>query len=109
MEDELTIEKGADQEEGKKDKQPMLALPAPSDAKRLETNTVKLGENVKFDELGPVVINSNGTISRIANWDRMTEIEKETTYRVLVKRNNLRRKRLLEQQEKSKQKISENS
>jgi len=57
MEDELTIEKGADQEEGKKDKQPMLALPAPSDAKRLETNTVKLGENVKFDELGPVVVN----------------------------------------------------
>mmetsp|Transcript_43902 Transcript_43902/g.70589 ORF Transcript_43902/g.70589 Transcript_43902/m.70589 type:complete len:112 (+) Transcript_43902:147-482(+) len=111
MEDEPTVEKAADpeEEEGKKDKRPMLALPAPSDAKRSETNTLKLGENVKFDKLGPVVINSDGTISRIANWDKMTETEKETTYRVLVKRNNLRRKRLLEQQEKSKQKLNENS
>mmetsp|Transcript_19596 Transcript_19596/g.27185 ORF Transcript_19596/g.27185 Transcript_19596/m.27185 type:complete len:108 (+) Transcript_19596:128-451(+) len=85
MEDEPTVEKAADpeEEEGEKDKRPMLALPAPSDAKRSETNTLKLGENVKFDKLGPVVINSDGTISRIANWDKMTETEKETTYRVV--------------------------
>lgn len=37
-----------------------------------------------------MVVNTDGTLSRIANWDGMTEIEKKTTLRVLGKRNKQR-------------------
>ncbi|KAL1754033.1 hypothetical protein FB107DRAFT_216511 [Schizophyllum commune] len=43
-----------------------------------------------LDELGPMVVNSDGTLSRIANWAEMTEAEKKNTLRVLSKRNQLR-------------------
>ncbi|KAL1720243.1 hypothetical protein EV715DRAFT_272105 [Schizophyllum commune] len=43
-----------------------------------------------LDELGPMVVNSDGTLSRIANWTEMTEAEKKNTLRVLSKRNQLR-------------------
>ncbi|KAG8892412.1 hypothetical protein FRC01_014184, partial [Tulasnella sp. 417] len=45
------------------------------------------GTTVKLDRLGPLVVNSDGTLSRIANWEHMTSIEKERTYRILLKRN----------------------
>lgn len=32
-------------------------------------------------------ISSGQTLSRIANWEHMTNIEKERTYRILLKRN----------------------
>ncbi|KAH9851195.1 hypothetical protein C2E23DRAFT_733274, partial [Lenzites betulinus] len=41
----------------------------------------------KFDSLGPVVVNKDGTLSRISNWENMTPIEKERTLRVLIARN----------------------
>ncbi|KAL1746634.1 hypothetical protein HDZ31DRAFT_33841 [Schizophyllum fasciatum] len=40
-----------------------------------------------LDELGPMVVNSDGTLSRIANWADMTEAERKNTLRVLSKRN----------------------
>ncbi|KAJ3574061.1 hypothetical protein NP233_g2035 [Leucocoprinus birnbaumii] len=42
------------------------------------------------DELGPTVVNSDGTLSRIANWSSMTSEERERIVRVLGKRNKLR-------------------
>ncbi|TFK67986.1 hypothetical protein BDN72DRAFT_842377 [Pluteus cervinus] len=78
--------------------QPPLALPAPASEQAStadETDTKKLdvssgvSESVKFDELGPVVVNSDGTLSRISNWASLTELERERTVRVLVARNNL--------------------
>lgn len=64
-----------------------LPLPEPtSDATQLNVN----GEGVKLDHLGPLVVNKDGTLSRIANWDKMAEIEKQNTLRVLGKRNQLR-------------------
>ena len=48
------------------------------------------GQAVALDNLGPMVVHKDGTISRIANWHEMTEIEKQTTLRVLGKRNQLR-------------------
>lgn len=59
---------------------------------------VKLGETISFEEMGPVIINSDGTTRRIANWDEMTEKEREVTWRRISKRNEERRKILLEQQ-----------
>ncbi|KAL1877551.1 hypothetical protein VTK73DRAFT_8609 [Phialemonium thermophilum] len=66
-----------------------LPLPAPEegdgDAKKLS-----LGGSLALDELGPMVVNADGTLSRIANWPQMTQIERENTLRVLGKRNQLR-------------------
>lgn len=63
-----------------------LGLPAPSDSPSSdEPNNV-----IKLDHLGPMIVNSDGTISRIANWQNMSEIEKERSLRLLAKRNNAR-------------------
>ncbi|RYP12096.1 hypothetical protein DL765_007465 [Monosporascus sp. GIB2] len=45
------------------------------------------GTGVKLDHLGPLVINEDGTMSRIANWDKMADIERENTLRILGRRN----------------------
>lgn len=64
-------------------------LPAPdssSDAPQLEVD----GEGVTLDYLGPMVVNKDGSLSRIANWETMSDKEKKNTLRVLRKRNQLR-------------------
>ncbi|KAG0335980.1 hypothetical protein BG000_007050 [Podila horticola] len=72
---------------------PILTLPAPEDVEpgmSLEVN----GKDIKLDILGPVVVNEDGTMSRIDNWAEMAEIEKANVRRILLKRNDLRLKRL---------------
>ncbi|KAL6236366.1 hypothetical protein BDW75DRAFT_114511 [Aspergillus navahoensis] len=79
------------------EKKPILALPAASsdnDTTQLDVN----GDGVKLDHLGPLVVNTDGTLSRIANWAQMTEIEKRNTLRVLGKRNRERTDKLKEAQ-----------
>uniref|UniRef100_A0A7S0CRF7 Uncharacterized protein n=1 Tax=Amorphochlora amoebiformis TaxID=1561963 RepID=A0A7S0CRF7_9EUKA len=90
---------GKDSESGSGGGGPVLALPAPSDYK---TTSMTVDQGMKMDKLGPIVINSDGTLSRIANWHKMTKKEQETTYRVLVKRNNHRRAALLKRQQEEK-------
>ncbi|KAI0130719.1 hypothetical protein F4814DRAFT_403400 [Daldinia grandis] len=66
-----------------------LPLPEPSqvsDATQLPVG----GEGVKLDHLGPLVVNEDGTMSRISNWAEMAEIERNNTLRILGKRNKLR-------------------
>jgi hypothetical protein len=67
-----------------------LALPAaPSDG----TTTLDMsngGTTVSLDHLGPMVVNVDGTMSRISNWDKMAEIEKKNTLRIIGKRNKSR-------------------
>ncbi|KAG9311094.1 hypothetical protein JVU11DRAFT_9002 [Chiua virens] len=41
--------------------------------------------SVKLDNLGPMI-----TLSRIANWEHMTEAERDRTMRVLAARNRAR-------------------
>ena len=89
-------------------------LPAPSST--VTSDAVKLdvsqsAASVKYDALGPLVVNSDGvstaddgwvlneriltssltlsiqTLSRITNWPDMTPAERERTFRVLVARN----------------------
>ena len=63
-----------------------LGLPAPSDASSSdEANNV-----IKLDHLGPMIVNSDGTISRIANWQNMSDIEQQRSLRLLAKRNKVR-------------------
>ncbi|WVQ76598.1 hypothetical protein IAR50_006270 [Cryptococcus sp. DSM 104548] len=56
------------------------------------------GNVVKLDKLGPMIINSDGTLSRIQNWQDLHPIEQERTVRLLVKKRNL--VRLKQQEEK---------
>ncbi|KAL5094324.1 hypothetical protein Trisim1_006913 [Trichoderma cf. simile WF8] len=68
------------------------ALPAPgSNTENITTIDVSgSGTTVKLDALGPMVVNVDGTMSRISNWDKMAAIEKENTLRIIGKRNQQR-------------------
>eukprot|EP00948_MAST-09A_sp_MAST-9A-sp1_P002282 g2282.t1 len=61
----------------------------------VQTINVNSNESVKLDHLGPIVINADGTTSRIANWSKLTPKEQEVTRRRIAKRNKQRREMLL--------------
>jgi hypothetical protein len=71
-----------------------LALPAPVDEANQTKEDVKAikGEDdtFTFDKLGPMVVNLDGTLSRIHNWSSMTQEEQQRTLRVINKRNQAR-------------------
>jgi hypothetical protein len=48
------------------------------------------GPSLSLDELGPIVINSNGTTSRIENWGSLSVAEQANSYRRISKRNSER-------------------
>lgn len=62
-----------------------LLLPPSEDA--AVTMLTVGGAPVKLDGLGPIIINSDGSTSRIANWAEMTPEEQERTQRIIAKRN----------------------
>ncbi|KAF8519373.1 hypothetical protein BU17DRAFT_47818 [Hysterangium stoloniferum] len=62
-----------------------LALPAPDPSD--STKTLMVDQTIRLDELGPMIVNSDGTLSRIANWKNLTSHEQERTMRVLGARN----------------------
>lgn len=49
------------------------------------------------NELGPLVINKDGTTGRITNWQQMTEEEKQRTLRIITARNRKRLQALKEE------------
>lgn len=85
---------------------PALALPsstgggdgAGEEDASVTTVVVVDGEPVKLDKLGPVVINKDGTASRITNWQEMTPVEQQKTLRIISKRNKARIAAIIEQQ-----------
>lgn len=76
---------------------------AASDPNNKDIPSIKLGETIKFDEMGPVIINTDGTTRRIDNWSELSEREKEVTWRRISKRNEERRKILLDHAERDQQ------
>ncbi|BFZ58420.1 hypothetical protein PYCC9005_005482 [Savitreella phatthalungensis] len=86
--------------------QDRLALPdrasagdsSSSDARtqtQTQTQTLTVdGERISLDVLGPMVINSDGSVSRIANWHDLTEAEQARILRVIARRNAARRQAL---------------
>lgn len=81
------------------------ALPAPEEGggdSAVQTLQVD-GKPIALDQLGPMVVHKDGTLSRIANWPEMTEVERRNTVRVLVKRNQIRLGALREGQGLSKE------
>lgn len=74
-----------------------LQLPPPSfDSSRTKLD-LSSGSADLTDKLGPLVINKDGTTSRIVNWPRMTEMERERTLRIISKRNRERLAKLKEE------------
>lgn len=72
----------------------ILALPESSPHNN-SSDTTQLdmsngGTSIKLDRLGPMVVNADGTLSRISNWDKMADIERENTLRIIGKRNQAR-------------------
>ncbi|KAI1471705.1 uncharacterized protein F4812DRAFT_415176 [Daldinia caldariorum] len=68
-----------------------IPLPLPEPDQTGDATQVSVGgEAVKLDHLGPLVINEDGTMSRISNWAEMAEIERNNTLRILGKRNKMR-------------------
>ena len=61
--------------------------------------TIRLGETISFQEMGPVIINSDGTTRRISNWDTLSDHEKEVSWRRIAKRNGERRAKLMEMEQ----------
>ncbi|KAI0880110.1 uncharacterized protein GGS22DRAFT_99903 [Annulohypoxylon maeteangense] len=66
-----------------------LPLPEP-DHTGDTTQLLVGGEGVKLDHLGPLIVNEDGTMSRISNWGEMAEIERQNTLRILGRRNKQR-------------------
>lgn len=72
-----------------------LALPDSSNDQNT-TEDLPRSSAVKLDQLGPAIVNSDGTLSRIQNWDSMTQTERDRTLKILSKRNLLRQDKLKE-------------
>ena len=66
---------------------PRCRAAAPEDVTNLITLDVSTGQAVVLDALGPVVVNTDGTLARITNWDRMDDSEREVAKRRIAKRN----------------------
>lgn len=76
-----------------------LALPeVPADSTNPSTQLNVNGPGVKLDHLGPMVVNQDGTLSRISNWNNMAAIEQQNTIRIIGKRNQQRLEALRAQQ-----------
>lgn len=55
-----------------------------------ESNQVQESTNLKLDDLGPMVIQTDGTMQRIVDWNQKTPEEKEQIIRLISKRNKQR-------------------
>jgi hypothetical protein len=60
--------------------------------------SIRLGETIRFEEWGPIILNKDGTTRRIANWEDLSPQEQAVTWRRIAKRNEERRGVLLEAQ-----------
>jgi len=65
----------------------MLELPS-SDAN--DPTIVRLdasGGTVAMDHLGPIVVNTDGSLTRITSWDQLSDHERSVAWRRVAKRN----------------------
>ncbi len=74
------------------------ALPLPGESGSDRVHKIELGSTpVAMEHLGPIIVNTDGTTRRIANWDTMTEAEQANAIRLISARNKRRIEALLEQ------------
>lgn len=67
-----------------------LLLDMPDESWAGQATKIALGEKVSLDELGPMVVNKDGTVSRITNWDVKLPHEREAIAKKISKRNQER-------------------
>ncbi|KAJ9109365.1 hypothetical protein QFC21_000695 [Naganishia friedmannii] len=79
--------------------EPLALPPPPSEETQRRTLNVQEENKVALDELGPLIVNSDGTLSRIQNWQSLSDVEKERMIRLVVKRRNVQRLDKLKVQE----------
>lgn len=77
-------------------KEPMK-LPPSSSGGSMPKLDLSAGARDLTSELGPLVINKDGTTSRITNWGKMSSSERERTFRIISARNRERMARLKEE------------
>ncbi|KAH9821174.1 hypothetical protein DFH28DRAFT_951716 [Melampsora americana] len=91
-----------EQETESEKKERLLLMDTPSkdsNSDSEKTKTLGVGEvALSFDHLGPMVINTDGSISRISNWDKLSDLEKTRTSRLVTQRNAQRLTRLREKE-----------
>lgn len=76
-----------DENKNSQQQEEILALPPPSE----ETiPSLQLGESIALDDLGPIIINTDGTTQRISNWKELSESERKNTLRLIALRNKKR-------------------
>jgi hypothetical protein len=88
-----------------KEQQPTQGENEPIEIPAIEYNkqTVSLMEQrsqtVELDQLGPIIINVDGTMQRITNWNTMSPTERANVMRIIPKRNSQRLEALRKLQE----------
>eukprot|EP00520_Triparma_pacifica_P003361 CAMPEP_0118654480 /NCGR_PEP_ID=MMETSP0785-20121206/12418_1 /TAXON_ID=91992 /ORGANISM="Bolidomonas pacifica, Strain CCMP 1866" /LENGTH=111 /DNA_ID=CAMNT_0006547155 /DNA_START=209 /DNA_END=544 /DNA_ORIENTATION=- len=65
-----------------------------------DVRSLKVGGSLSLDDLGPIIVNKDGTTSRVTNWLEMGKEEQERTQRMIKKRNEKRLKELKEKMDK---------
>lgn len=86
---------------------PQLPAVDPNDPTAASLPSIKLGESISLETMGPIILNSDGTTRRIANWDNMTPQEQKVAWRRISKRNEERRLELLAKQEQQEKESSD--
>lgn len=71
-----------------------LKLLPPSSEASVHKLDLSSGPQYLTNVLGPLVINKDGTTSRITNWGKMSPSERERTLRIIAARNRQRVNRL---------------
>lgn len=78
-------------------------LPLPDAAK--QARELKLGEKLALEDLGPLIVAADGSLRRIANWQALSEGERQVALRRLAKRNKERLAGLQGQQQEQEQEL----
>jgi len=79
----------------------VLLLPPPIEEDPSE-KTMKLGEKLSMEHLGPIIINTDGSLRRIDNWDKLSKEEQDRSFRLIAARNK-KRIEILKQKEQQEQ------
>lgn len=64
-----------------------LQLPMPDEE---SSRTLQFGDTLALDDLGPIIINKDGSLRRITNWAELSAVEKKHTLRKVSLRNHKR-------------------
>lgn len=72
-------------------------LPAPNESDGDATHRLEVdGPAISMSELGPIIVNTDGTLRRIENWAQLTKAEQASTVRIVSRRNKKRLEALKE-------------